>query len=426
VNKKLAIIAIACVVSILLGGLNNSILFGTQYLQTQEGYSYTIGEPVAWWDCNWSYAKKITIDHTMVQADQTDFPVLLYESSDADLAAHAQEDGGDIVFVDSCNLSQYDHELEKYITSNGEMVAWVEISSLSSSSDTILYMYYGNPDCANQWNISGTWNSDYKLVQHLNETSDPHYDSTSNDNDGSTSGSVTQDATYVNQLDGCDYFPDGTGVINFGDANTLAPSTLTLEAWVKDPPIIASGKPKNNVYIIDKKHEQVSLFADRTLHIKRTIAADFPTEAIFVALYSPGVLIQDMNIEESSVFSGTYKAGIPHSEEEQEIENIRKQLPSELQQLQTLAYSEPFTINDEASVKMQFNNIGLDNVFSNGKISYLVISKEGNYDYECTTHWHHPVAMIDWWNPFSIFKSIGDFLSDTDSCLLYTSPSPRD
>ena len=72
-NKKLAIIAIACVVSILFGGLNNSILFGTQYLTTKEGYSYTIGESVAWWDCNWSYCKKITIDHTKVESDQTNF-----------------------------------------------------------------------------------------------------------------------------------------------------------------------------------------------------------------------------------------------------------------------------------------------------------------------------------------------------------------
>ena len=45
-NKKLAIIAIACVICIVLGGMNNVILFGTQYLTTKEGYTYTVGESV--------------------------------------------------------------------------------------------------------------------------------------------------------------------------------------------------------------------------------------------------------------------------------------------------------------------------------------------------------------------------------------------
>src|SRR4030067_493417 len=46
-----------------------------------------------WYSTGWSYRGKITIDHTKVAADLTDFPVLLNLTSDADLALAAQNNG---------------------------------------------------------------------------------------------------------------------------------------------------------------------------------------------------------------------------------------------------------------------------------------------------------------------------------------------
>ena len=183
-KKKVAVIAILSTVALILGGLNSTLLYTTQYLKTKEAYTYQLDASVTWYDCNWSYAKEITIDSTKITSDQTNFPVLLQEAADSDLVTHAQSDGGDIVFVDRWNSSQYNHEIEKYDRSTGELIAWVNITSLSSTSDTILYMYYGNPTCANQWNITQTWGPYYILVQHLNESSGALEDSTSNNNDG--------------------------------------------------------------------------------------------------------------------------------------------------------------------------------------------------------------------------------------------------
>jgi hypothetical protein len=325
VNKKLAIIAIACAISIVLGGYNSSILFGTQYLGTKEGYSFIVGEALEWWDCNWSYVKKITIDHTKVQSDQTNFPVLLYESTDSDLASYAQADGGDIVFVDSFNLTQYDHELEKFVSATGEMVAWVEVSSLSSTADTVLYMYYGNPSCSNQWNVDGTWNSGYRIVQHLNETSGSHQDSTSYNNDGTTSGTVTQGTTGRSQLDGSDYFSDGTGYVNFGNASSLTSSSITVEAWVKDPPLHQIRSDKNAVTIVDKHEEQLPTIPGRSFTVERTITGD--SEVLFAALYSPGVILKDMIVDGESVFGGIYTALLPTQSLEESIEHHRALLP---------------------------------------------------------------------------------------------------
>jgi hypothetical protein len=61
------------------------------------------------------------------------------------------------------------HDLESYDASSGALVAWVNIPLLSSSTDTILYMYYGNPHCISQAYPEKTWDSHYQAVWHMND-----------------------------------------------------------------------------------------------------------------------------------------------------------------------------------------------------------------------------------------------------------------
>ena len=139
-RKKLAILAIAISVSIILGGFNSIVIFTTDYLTTKIGYNYSTYGPFDWWDCNWSYAKKIIIHHEYIEADQTNFPVLIYRQTDSDLRDYAQSDGDDIAFVNEHNTTQLDHEIEQFQGADGKLVAWVEVPSLSSTEDTILYI----------------------------------------------------------------------------------------------------------------------------------------------------------------------------------------------------------------------------------------------------------------------------------------------
>ncbi|NIM94773.1 MAG: DUF2341 domain-containing protein, partial [Anaerolineales bacterium] len=144
---------------------------------------------------DWSYRKRIVIDSTKVFANLTDFPLLINLSSDSDLASYAQNDGDDILFTSSTvswetgtNSDKLDHEIEKFNGSTGELVAWIRIPSLSSTTDTEIYMYYGNSGISNQENPGGVWDTNYMAVWHLNETPNDgvagHYDSTSNNNTG--------------------------------------------------------------------------------------------------------------------------------------------------------------------------------------------------------------------------------------------------
>ncbi|MEE8209066.1 MAG: DUF2341 domain-containing protein, partial [Nitrosomonadaceae bacterium] len=149
------------------------------------------GSPAPWFDTSFLFRQTITIDSTKVisNSDHIDFPVLVSKSSDTNLnSANVQSNGNDIFFTDALGI-KIPHEIESFSNdaSTGTLVAWVKVPILSSSIDTILFMYYGNPTAANQQDVVNVWDSNYKAVWHLSEDPDAAgekwEDSTSNNND---------------------------------------------------------------------------------------------------------------------------------------------------------------------------------------------------------------------------------------------------
>ncbi len=195
---------------------------------------------LAWYDEDWVCRKGITIDHTKVEADLTGFPVLVSLDSDGDLASSAQDDGDDILFADASD-NKLSHEIEYFDGATGRLIAWVNVPSLSSTEDTTFYMYFGNDTAANQEDVEGTWNGDYVMVQHLEESAGTHHDSTSNHNDGTTVLVTDQDATgWVNGADEFDGTDDYIRVPN--DASLqFGEGSFTAEAWIYPHSIPDSG-----------------------------------------------------------------------------------------------------------------------------------------------------------------------------------------
>ncbi|UCD13565.1 MAG: DUF2341 domain-containing protein, partial [Thermoplasmatales archaeon] len=181
-----------------------------------------------WWDNSWPYRKLITIDHNQVVADLTNFPVLISLSADSDLADHAQDDGDDIAFIlFSDNTTQLNHEIEFFNYSTGETVFWVNVTSLSSSIDTKIWMYYGNNVCDSQENIEDTWDSNYVMVQHLNESFGTLFDSTSNYNNGTNNGATFNSSA---KIDGAYDFDGTDDHIDVGTFDVVG-SGLTMSLW---------------------------------------------------------------------------------------------------------------------------------------------------------------------------------------------------
>ncbi|OGL47348.1 MAG: hypothetical protein A2W05_00950 [Candidatus Schekmanbacteria bacterium RBG_16_38_10] len=159
-----------------------------------------------WYNIDWLYRQKIISRQQVTLAssmrpntDQTNFPVLIkIEDQTNSIFDKALSNGDDIVFTLSDGLTQLNHEIESYNNLSGsrQMVAWVKIPTLSSSSDTTIYMYYGNQDAFAQQNPTSVWDSNYKAVWHLKE-----------DQAGTGNLGLYQDST-INNNDGNDYVDD--------------------------------------------------------------------------------------------------------------------------------------------------------------------------------------------------------------------------
>jgi len=197
-------------------------------------------EGSTWWESTWGSRKLITINSSFVESDLVNFPVYFYESSDSELASHAQDDGDDIAFVlwDD-NTTKLNHEIEFFNGLTGEIVAWINVTELSSSSDTKIWMYYNNNDSSCQQNPSDVWDDNFVLVQHLNETSkttgsyNDHLDSTHNNNNGETFNGVNMN--IAGRLDGGDEFggDNSNDYIAINDDSTLdITDEISISIWL--------------------------------------------------------------------------------------------------------------------------------------------------------------------------------------------------
>jgi hypothetical protein len=185
---------------------------------------------------NWEYRKEIVIDSAKVDGDLTDFPVVVHLDADADLAANAQASGDDIAFVAPDEATQLSHEIELYDSATGTLWAHVRLPSLSSTSDTTIFLYYGNPDASNQEAASAVWDEDTAGVWHLDEeesgigTADLYSDSSGNGYDGEDEVSATgQDGIIADgqRFDGVDDYVEVPHTLLDGQ------TTATLTGWVK-------------------------------------------------------------------------------------------------------------------------------------------------------------------------------------------------
>jgi len=121
----------------------------------------------------------ITIDSSKVSgtSDLVDFPVLISLTntslkSTANCGYVQNSNGYDIIFSDAAQTTRLDHEIEKYDSASGQLVAWVRIPTLSVENDTTIYVHFGHSSvCGSTENPAGVWDSNYTTVWHLKETS---------------------------------------------------------------------------------------------------------------------------------------------------------------------------------------------------------------------------------------------------------------
>ena len=189
------------------------------------------------WLPGWDYRQLITVQPTIAPADLSEFP-LLVEITDATnpvFGEAASSAGLDIVFTKVDGTTFLPREIEHFSTADTKLDAWVK-TDVSSTAPTNFYMYYKGSDVPNS---SDTWNTSYRMVQHLQEsgaTAGSRLDSTSNLNDGTpySSSTITDLHTTAGKINGADGFDGVDDRVQVADNGTLdLTDAVTIEAWVK-------------------------------------------------------------------------------------------------------------------------------------------------------------------------------------------------
>ena len=182
-----------------------------------------------WYNSDWTYRKSITLDSSQIPSTQDNFPMCI-NIVDTNLRDNALNNGSDILFTNQTG-TKLNHEIELFNGSSGQLVAWVNVTSLVHDASTVLYMYYGNAGSGPQENVEDTWDSNFVMVHHFNSTNiGSTLDSTSNNNDGNA---IQGDPSFTQSgVVGYSVYYDGNDGLEIADSNSLdITSDLTLEAF---------------------------------------------------------------------------------------------------------------------------------------------------------------------------------------------------
>ena len=209
------------------------------------------GTAANWYDTDWSARQPLDLSSTDVSAAQIDYPVLIkLTDSGNTIFSTAQSDGDDILFTNE-DGDKIKHEIESYNATN-ELLVWVKIPYLSSTSTTNIYVYYGNASCGSQQEVANTWDSDYEIVYHLDEASGSADDST-----GVYDGSNTNVTYSATGKIGKGYDFNGTSAYTDTNCTTDLSGTgdFTIEAWME-------ADSSTEVYGITQTHTAPSYTSD--------------------------------------------------------------------------------------------------------------------------------------------------------------------
>jgi hypothetical protein len=184
--------------------------------------------------------RAMTINHTNVPSTQSNFTVLV---SVTDPALKTVANGGHVAnakgydigfYSDSGGTIKLKWQVEKYDGTTGNLIAWVKIPSVSSSTDTVFYLFYGDSSInTDQSDPPNTWDSNFKGVWHMsdNAASTTIRESTATGANG-TNNANTSSKTATGQIGNALSY-NGSTDGSFAPINLSSTNIVTLSFWVK-------------------------------------------------------------------------------------------------------------------------------------------------------------------------------------------------
>jgi len=194
----------------------------------------------AWYDSAWLYRQKITVEASQVNGDLTDFPVYVdTDDFNSGFYTNANGDCADVRVTKFDGTTEVPREIVFCDGTNGEF-HFKATGTLSASSDTDYYIYYGNA-AASDYATSATYGAEnvwsaFDAIYHMQE--DPSgsapqmIDSTGNGYDGTSAGTMTTGDLITGQLGKALDFDGTNDSIGIGTTPHFSNTTaFTLSCW---------------------------------------------------------------------------------------------------------------------------------------------------------------------------------------------------
>lgn len=190
------------------------------------------------------YYKSVTLLAAQAgSADSTNWPLTIaldgnVQAADADLkttgnGGYVQSASGYDIrpYSDSALTTPLTFQLVFYDGAAGKLEMHVLIPTLSHTTDTVIYLAFGDAGVVTDGSGTGTWNANYKGVWHLpNGSALALLDATSQGNNGTNHSA----SAVAGQIDGGASFTATTQYIDFGTNNPLGGATAcTISVWLK-------------------------------------------------------------------------------------------------------------------------------------------------------------------------------------------------
>jgi hypothetical protein len=225
---------------------------------------------------SFAFSRSLTIDHTKCgSSDSTNFPVLFagtysYLATVANGGNVQNSSGYDIAFSsDSAGLTPLSWEIDSYNAATGAVAFWVKIPTVSHTTDTVFYLWYGDATISTlQSTASGVWDSNYAAVTHFRDSSGlTANDSTSNANNGVVTGVTVASSAKIGTAS--DHSGSSANFIRIPTSSSLnVVGAITMEAWVYPT---ASGTYQA---VIDRDTPGSSSVRDYSFYLAATAVGD--------------------------------------------------------------------------------------------------------------------------------------------------------
>jgi hypothetical protein len=209
----------------------------------------------AWYGGSWSHRISITVAHTQVGSTLTDFPVYVDLSTlPADFHANVKSDGSDIRVTAADGTTEVPREVVSYSAGTDSGEVYFKAPSLSSSSDTVFYIYYGNaaasePATTATYGRDNVWSNGFGGVWHMGTAT--LVDSTGQVGDStSNTGTITTTSRFGTATDYSgasqrSIIPDASSI----NADVL--NSLTYTLWLQGDSFTRSMEKGDQYFLLN-------------------------------------------------------------------------------------------------------------------------------------------------------------------------------